>query len=402
MKKWIAFSLILIMLFTMAACQNGSAALGEAEQQQAEASGLTLHKIGVATYNINDAQVRMFKEYLDKYIKECFSDVTFLYSDSIGSGDDMLSFLQACADNGCEGIMFFYTSDLEKEVQFCAEHKMYCIRPSGNVSDAEFQKVADNPYFLGEIGPGSEAEYEEAMKMTKAMAADGNTYVILSGGTFMGNEMHRLRTVAILDTLQELHGANFKQSSEALAMVSEATVAETNGLKVIICPGYMELTNFSNPASDAITSGEYTTVLSSIPVTPLMDALNASTVKCGVVDCFSEDNYFGFKKDKIGYVAGKYESEIGPAFAALYNAINGDIYRDNGKAFRLVQGYWTASSSAEYDSMYALARGTTINAYNYEDLYSMIKSINPDTNFSTFKALTESCSYEDCLARRTQ
>lgn len=402
MKKIISVLLILVMLLSMAACRSSSAALGEKEQQQAEAAGLTLHKIGVATYNIKDAQVMMFKEYLDNYIKECFSDVTFLYSESIGSGDDMMNFLQACADNGCEGIMFFYTSDFQKEVQFCADNKMYCIRPSGNVSNDVFHAVADNPYFLGEIGPGSEAEYAEAVKMTKAMAAEGNSFVILSGGAFMGNEMHRLRTIGMLDALQEIYGTNFKQSCETLAMVSEPTVAEANGLKVIICPGYMELDNFSTPANEAIISGEYDAVLSSIPVTPLMNALNASSIKCGAIDCFSEDNYFGFKKGKISYIAGKYESEIGPAFAALYNAINGDIYRDNGKAFRLVQGYWTASTSAEYDSMYALARGTTINAYNYEDLYSVIKAMNPDTDFATFKALTEDYSYEACLTRRTQ
>lgn len=344
----------------------------------------------------------MFKDYLDGYIKECFPNVTFLYSDSISSGNDMMNFLQICADNGVEGVMFFYTSDFQKEVEFCADHGMYVIRPSGNVSDAEFQTVASNPYFIGEIGPGAQAEYDAAAAMTRAMANEEGTYVILSGGAFMGNEMHRLRTVGMLDTLQEIAGSNFHLSSEILALVNEPTVAETDGLKVIICPGYMEMDAFVAPASEAIVSGEYKSVLSTIPVTPLMDALNASNVKCGTIDCFSEDNFFGFKKDKIGYVAGKYQSEIGPAFAALYNAITGnaDIYRDNGKAFRLVQGYWTAADSGEYDSKYALACGTAINAYNFEDLYSVVKILNPDANFASFKALTEAYSYEDCLARR--
>lgn len=392
MKRLIAFLLAFMLLFS--GCGKASPAQPTENPEQ--------HKIGIATYNVQDAQVQMFKEYLDGYITECFPDVSFLYSDSIGSEDEMMQFLQNCADSGVEGVMFFYTGDFQKEVAFCSANNMYCIRPSGNVSDAEFQAAAGNPYFLGEIGPGARAEYDEAVKMTEAMANEDGTYIILSGGAFMGNEMHRLRTVAILDTLQKQTGANLHQSSETLALVSEPTIAEADGLRVYLCPGYMELEQFAAPVSEAIMSGEYSTVLSAIPVTPLMDALNASTVKCGVIDCFSEDNYFGFKKGKIGYVAGKYQSEIGPAFAALYNAINGDVYRDNGKAFRLVQGYWTAASDEEYDTKYALARGAAINAYNYEDLYSVVKILNPDADFDSFKTLTEAYSYDECLARRAR
>lgn len=404
MKKFIAVFLVCILtLSAFAAC--GAKTVEDIANQDAisaEASGLEFHKIGVATYNVKDAQVMMFKDYLDGYVKECFPDVTFLYSDSISSGDDMMNFLQSCADNGVEGVMFFYTSDFRKEVAFCADHGMYVVRPSGNVTDAEFQAVASNPYFLGEIGPGARAEYEAAAAMTRAMQSQRGRYIILSGGAFMGNEMHRIRTVAMLETLEEMYGVELSDADK-LAVKSESIDIINGDLQIVICPGYMEMPQYADKAAAAISSGYYDAVLSVIPVTPLMDALNGSNVKCGTIDCFSEDNYFGFKKEKIGYVAGKYQSEIGPAFAALYNAITGhaDVLRDNGKAFRLVQGYWTAADSSEYDSMYALASSAAVNAYNYEDLYSVVKSMNPDADFAAFKALTEAYSYEDCLARRT-
>lgn len=407
MKRSMAFALAaLILLSLLSGCASTTEDIAARDQQQAEASGLTIHKIGVATYNVQDAQIMMFKSYLDDYIKECFPDVTFLYSSSISSGDEMMEFLQTCADEGAEGVMLFYTCDFKKEVEFCQSKGMYCIRASGNVADDVFASVESNPYFLGEIGPGSQTEYDEAAKMTEALASAGDdgSFVILSGGACMGNEMHRLRTVAILDTLQRIYGANFHLSSETLAVVSEPTPAEADGLKIMICPGYMEIPGCSEAASDAIVSGDYSVVLSSIPVTPLMDALNASAVHCGVVDCFSEDNFFGFKKDKVAYVAGKYQSEIGPAFAALYNAITGnaDAYRVDGKAFRLHQGFWTAADSDEYDRMYALANGAAINAYSYEDLYSVVKQLNPEADFASFKALTESFDYDSCLARRSR
>lgn len=405
MKKYIAFALMAVLLLSMfyGCAPKTAEAIANQDQIQAELSGLTLHKIGVATYDIKDAQVRMFKEYLDSYIKPCFPDVTFLYSDSISGGEELMDFLALCADNGVEGVMVFGSYDLKKEVEFCADHKMYFIRPTATSSDADFESVAYNPYFVGEIGPGAANEYAAAADMARTLAAEGKRYVILSGGSFMGNEMHRLRTVAMLDTLQEVSGVRFAQNSAQLAMVTEPTVVETDGLELIICPGYLAQERFRAFASEAISSGGYTTVLSTIPVTPLMDALNSVEIECGVIDCFSEDNYFGFKKDKIAYVAGKYQSEIGPGFAALYNAITGnaEAFRVNGKAFRLEQGFWTAANTAEYDSMYALARGIAINAYNYEDLYSVIKSLNPEADFRSFKKLVESYSYDDCLARRS-
>lgn len=406
MKKSLA--LVMALVLTVSLCfgcaSNTAGDILSAEQAQAEASGLKLHKIGVATYSIKDAQVRMFKDYLDHYIKECFSDVTFLYSDSITGSEELMEFLALCADNGAEGVMVFGSYDLQKEVEFCADHGMYYIRPSATASDAEFNAVASNPYFVGEIGPGIQNEYEEAAKMTRALAAEGKQYVVLSSGASAGNEMHRLRTVAILDTLQEIYGVTFDQSSDILALEEEPTLIETGGLKLIISPGYLEMQTYCDAAAEIIASGAYTTVLSVVPITPLLDALDTVDIECGVIDCFSEENYYGFKQGRITYLAGKYQSEIGPGFAALYNAITGnaDAYRVDGRAFRLVQGFWTAANVSEYDTKYALACGTAVNAYNYEDLYSVVKRLNPDANFEIFKDLVEAWSYEDCAARRSE
>lgn len=405
MRKRFAFILAAVLLLVLlpGCSRETTEDVANRDQASAEASGMDIHKIGVATYNIKDAQIMMFKDYLDHYIKECFTDVTFLYSDSISGTDSMLDFLGQCADNGAEGVMIFGSTDLVREVEFCAERGMYVIRPSGTSSDAAFEAVADNPYFVGEIGPGAEKEYEAAADMTRAVAGEGKSYIILSSGASTGNEMHRLRTLAMLEVLQEVHGVTFPQSCEELAVAAEQTAVEAGGVKLVICPGYLEGEEARAAASEIITTGEYTTILSAVPVTSLMDALNAVDIECGVVDCFSEDNYFGFKKGKIAYVAGKYQAEIGPGFAALYNAVtgNGDAFREDGRAFRLEQGFWSAASESEYDSKYALASSVTINAYNYEDLYSVVKALTPEADFAALKALTESWSYEDCLARRS-
>ncbi|MGM9661379.1 MAG: hypothetical protein ACI3WQ_12325 [Faecousia sp.] len=405
MKKYIAFVLMAAVLLSLffGCTSKTTEDIANQDQLAASLSGLTLHKIGVATYDIKDAQIRMFKNYLDNYIKECFSDVTFLYSNSISGSEDLMDFLELCCENDVEGVLVFGSYDLQKEVEFCAAHGMYYIRPTATSSEADFQSVAANPYFVGEIGPGADSEYQAGADMVKAMAQTGKRYVILSGGGYLGNEMHRLRTVGILDALQDVYGVRFARSTEDLALTKEPVTIEAGELKAVVCPGYLAQESALANATEVIASGDYTTVLSTVPITPLTDALNDTNMECGVIDCFSEENYFGFQSGRIAYVAGKYESEIGPGFAALYNAItgHGDTFRENGRAFRLKQGFWTAASMEAYDSMYALAAGAAVNAYNYEDLYAVVQSITPEASFDSFRSLVESYRYEDCLARRS-
>lgn len=404
MRKYILFFLTVILLGSLAfgCATTDSDDIATQNKREADASGLDSHTIGVATYNIRDAQVMMFKEYLDHYIGDCFPDVTFLYSESISGSEELMDFLELCAENGAEGVMVFGSYDLQKEVAFCAEHDMYMIRPSATSSDADFEAVASNPYYIGEIGPGSELEYEAGADMTRTMAEDRKTYLILSGGAAEDNEMHRLRTLGMLETLQEIYGAELEQTAEELAVTEETVTVEAGGLKVTVFPGYLEREENAAAAAKMIEDGDYTTVLSSVPVSPLMETLDTVKVECGTIDCFSEDNSYGFQDGTISYVAGKYQSEIGPGFAALYNAITGnaDAFRENGRAFRLKQGFWTAKSSEEYEEMYSLARSISVNAYNYEDLYSVIKSMTPEAGFDSLKTLAESFSYEACMERR--
>ena len=111
-----------------------------------------------------------------------------------------------------------------------------------------------------------------------------------------------------------------------------------------------------------------------------------------------------FADGTLCYVAGKYSSEIGPSFAAMYNAVTGyaEEFRENGRAFRMTQGYWVSKNSREYNDQYALATGIYVNAYNYEDLSSLIKVYDEQADFDRLKALTEAWTYEEAETRRAK
>lgn len=403
MKKLLIAVLLLALLPAAVGCGD-SEVVGEKDQLAAEAAGLAIHKIGVPTYDIDDSQVKMFKDYLDNYIKGCFGDVTFIYSESITNADELMAFLAACAGEGADGIMAFISYDLAAEVAFCADNDMYYIRPAGTTEDAEFDSVADNPYYVGEIGPGAAEEYDAGVRMTEALAdpAAGHKYIVLSGGASMGNEMHRLRTLAVLETLQNIYGVTFDEPAGTLAATSETMVAQAGGLQVAVCPGYELSAAADTELYALINSGEYDVMLAVTPVTPLLESLDRAGIRCGVIDCFSEANYYAFKQGTLAYLAGKYRSEIGPGFAALYNAITGgaDIYRPEGRAFRLTQGFWQAASFAEYEEQYALAASLAVNAYDYGDLYAAVKMLDPDADFAGFAALVQAYDYDSCRARR--
>lgn len=370
------------------------------------ASSSSKHVIGVPVYNVSDNEVLMFKEYLVNYIADvAFPDVQFVYSGSITTEEQYLSFIDDVAALGGEGLMCFLDIDLASEVERAASHGMYHIMASGTVSEENFAKVADNEYFLGCVGPGINMEYNAGSNMVRNYVANkqGDRYFIMSGGSpaELGNEMHYQRTLGILDALETGYGVDLGQTKE-LAAVAEPTTIEVEGLSVTIAPGYVAREGMRESVVEAFEAASYDVVLSTLPIEPIRVVLERADVKIAQVDCYSQDNQLLFASDSLSYLVGKYGSIVGPSFAALYNAIGGYAadFRDKGKAFKIVQNFWASDSAADFDEKYQLASNVTSPAYNYEDLQAICKAYNPDATFEDFKKLAEADSYEDALKRR--
>ena len=291
------------------------------------ASSSSKHVIGVPVYNVSDSEVLMFKEYLVNYIAgTAFNDVQFVYSGSITTEEQYLSFIDDVAALGGEGLMCFLDIDLKSEVERAASHGMYHIMASGTVSEENFAKVADNEFFLGCVGPGINMEYNAGSNMVRNYVANkqGDRYFIMSGGSpaRLGNEMHYQRTLGILDALETGYGVDLGQTKE-LAAVAEPTTIEAGGLTVTIAPGYVAREGMRESVVEAFQAGSYDVVLSALPIEPIRVVLERANVKIAQVDCYSQDNQLLFASDSLSYLVGKYGSIVGPSFAALYNAIGG-------------------------------------------------------------------------------
>ena len=387
-KRVLPVLLALIMVFTMAACQGK-------EQEH-------VHKIGVVVYDLRDEQVQAFREYLEGYIAENFANVEFLYSTAITDEATEMDFLRDAIAWGAEGIMAFNSYDLKAEVELCAANKVYYIRPSSTVAHAEFQEVANNPYFLGYFGPGENTEYQAGFDMGTYFAQEkiSDSYFILTGGAASGNEMHLQRAIGILDALQKCYGVSFSKTSQELASAQAPTVAEAGSLRVTLFSGYVGMEKVGRLAVSTFQMRPSGVVLGVIPLRAIADSLKGA--KLGIIDCYTASNGELFKSGKLCYLTGKYQSIIAPAFAALYNAVTGyaDTFREDGHAFAINQGFWTSTDYEDFVEKYALSSGVVMNAYSYGDIMNVCRAYNPKATLEDLKDLASGWDFDSALQRR--
>ena len=389
LKKITAFLLTLTMVLAMTSCAQ------KTEEQE------HIHKIGVIVYDLKDEQVQAFREYMEGYLGENFSDVDFLYSAGVTTDVEEMEFLNNAIAAGVEGIIAFNSFDIEKEVSLCASHGVYYLRPSSTTDPEDFAKVEDNPYFLGYFGPGNEMEYQAGYDMAAYFAKEQITdnYLLLSGGAGT-NVMHEQRAEGMLDALQEAYGVQFDQSSTELASASEPVSVEAGNLKVTVFPGYIGVPDVGQQAVAEFEKDQAGVVMSTIPVQAIADSLGNASL--GTVDCYTETNGKLFKSGNLKYLCGKYESIIGPAFAAMYNAVTGysEDFREDGKAFAIQQGFWTSTDYQDFQKKYELSSGITLNAYSYEDLLEVCKAHNPNATLDNLKELAGAWDFDSAVQRR--
>lgn len=383
-------------------CMGMTAMASVSAENNVDTGSPDMHKIGVIVYNIADEQVVAFRDYLENYIAVCFPDVQFIYSSSITSPESEMEFIQDVCDAGAEGILSFNSYDLKAEVELCEANQVYYMRAASSISDEDYEDVKDNPYFIGAVGPGEEMEYEAGYNMAKYFVEkyEGDEYFILSGGAGYGVGMHQERTKGILAGLQDAYGVKLDADIEELAKAFAETTAEAGNLKVCIASGFLDSETFLPGIQEFYQNHPYGIVLSVYPICDMVNVLEDA--KLGVIDCYDEVNLQLFLNDKLHYVTGKFSSTIGPSFAAMYNAVTGyaEDFREDGQAFRLIQGFWTSDNLDDYTEKYTYSSSIVLNAYNYEDLDNVCKVRNPDADLEDLKELVSAYTFEDAVARR--
>ena len=117
------------------------------QAEEAQVTGAEEYKIGVAVYDPESSEMNMFINYYRDYLEEGFP-VKFYFSGKINSVEGENEFIRAVKAQGAQGVISFLGMDVKETIRVCEENEMYYVLGSNSISDADYEAVKDNPWFL--------------------------------------------------------------------------------------------------------------------------------------------------------------------------------------------------------------------------------------------------------------
>lgn len=369
MKKAFAWILALAMVFALAACGGEKPA---AKQDKPV-------KIGVLVADVSGEEALGFRAYYENYIAKNYS-VEFTYTEQLEDAAAEKSAIEKFAAQGYDAILSLSSSDRSTQIETAAANKLYYGVVSGMLDDAQFEQFKSNEYFVGQIGPSMDTEYEAGYAMGKYFADKGVKTVGMYGA-FIPNPMHVYRAAGVLAGL----GCTYGGASDKDAIVGQIFGDQGIDMSKVACTG-TQLIGYFQGFGDT-TFDELFGILGQQPeaflsvgmaTTFFTDALNGAGVEFSDIDSFTSGNAAAMADGKLAYLAGKYSSSIGPIFAAVYDAVQGNPVRDaDGNAISISQSYLVATDSETFDSILNGDKGDS-PIFSKEVLDSVIGKVSYD------------------------
>ena len=375
MKKVLSVILVLIMAASFAAVGT-----------VAEAKGPV--KIGVLVADVSGEEALGFRAYYEDYIAKNY-DVTFTYTEQLADAAAEKSAIEKFAAQGYKAILSLSSADRATQIETCANYGMYYAVVSGMMDDTQFEQYKGSEYFVGQIGPSMDTEFEAGYAMGKYFADRGAKTVGIYGA-FIPNPMHVYRTAGVLAGL----GCTYGGASDKDGIAGQLFGDQGVDMSKLSC-GDTQVIGYFQGFGDT-TFDELFAIIGQAPdaflsvgmaTTFFADALNGAKIPYSDIDSFTSGNAANMADGTLTYLAGKYSSSIGPIFAATLNAVNGNLIRDaEGNALSVSQSYLVATDSETFDSIFNGDKGDS-PIFSKEVLDSVI---GENISFEEFVALVES------------
>ena len=350
MKKIIAMLLALIMVMSLAACNdNGSTDASNGGEEKKEI------KIGVLVSDVSGEEALAFRNYYENYLAPHYN-VTLTYTEQLEDAAAEKAAIETFAAQGYHAIISLAASDRASQIETCAEYKMHYAIASG-MDEALYEEYKANEYFVGQIGPSMTTEFEAGVAMGKYFKEQGVKKIGIYGA-FIPNPMHVYRLAGVLVGL----GLTYNGASEMEAIAGQLYA----GFDLNAVAGDIAVTHYIAGYSDtmwdelgaAIGSGIDAFVSVGMATTFFAEMLNGAKVPYSDIDSFTSGNGKSIKEGSLKYLAGKYASSVGPIFAAVINAVNGNGIRTaEGYALSISQDYLVATDAASFDECYGADQG---------------------------------------------
>lgn len=356
MKKMLSFGLVAAMFLTMlAGCGNSKDATNDTNvsngQEEKKPTGDV--KIGVLVQDVSGEEALGFRSYYENYIADQYG-VTFTYTDELKDAASEKSAIEKFASQGYQAVISFSSNDRALQIETCEENKIYYAVAAGTLDQEQFEKYKTDEYFLGQVGPSMDTEYEAGVEMGKFFADKGIKTAAIYGA-FIPNPMHVYRTAGVLAGLGLSYGgATTEEDVVGLIFADQGIdLSKISGdIKIVsYLQGYGDTT--TDEINAAIQAAPEAFISVGMATTFFTQQLNAAGIEFSDIDSFTKSNGEAITNGKLVYLAGKYSSSVGPAFALVMNAINGNVIRDaQGNAVSLSQNYQVATDSETFDKFY--------------------------------------------------
>lgn len=402
MKKILAIVLSLVMILSLAACGSSTpapagttagnettaeAATTEGGQEEVPADEGKEVKIGVLVADVSGEEALGFRSYYEDYIAANYN-VTFTYTEQLEDAAAEKSAIEKFAAQGYDAIISLSSSDRATQIETAAANNLYYAVASGMLDDDQYEQFKSNEFFVGQIGPNMDTEYEAGYEMGKYFADNGVKTIGLYGA-FIPNPMHVYRAAGILAGI----GATYGGASDKDGIVGQIFGDQGIDMSKVECKdvklvGYFQ--GFGDTTFDELFAiiGQNPEAFLSVGMatTFFADSLNGAKIPYSDIDSFTSGNATNMSDGTLEYLAGKYSSSVGPIFAAVMNAVNGHAVRDaEGNALSISQGYLVATDSETFDEIFNGDKGDN-PIYSKEVLDTIIG----DVSYDDFVALVES------------
>lgn len=367
----------------LAGCGSGS----ESEGNKSEGGNQDPVKIGVLVADVSGEEAQGFRAYYENYIAENYN-VEFEYTDALEDASGEKAAIEKFASQGCDAVISFSSSDRAMQIETCEEYGVYYAIASGVLDEEQYETYKGYEYFVGQVGPSNEVEFETGKAMGEYYREQGVENVAVYGA-FIPNPMHVYRVAGVIAGLGDTYGGSADMNEMVGQIFADQTVDLTKIAGDVNVVAYLQ--GYGDTTTDeinaAIQKSPDALLSVGMATTFFTQTLNEAGIPFGDIDSFTEANGEAIKNGELTYLAGKYSSSIGPVFALVMNAVEGNVIRDaEGNAASVSQNYFVATDGESFDEYYVQDNGDN-PIYDKETLDTII---GEDVTYDDVAALVES------------
>lgn len=236
-KKYLAMGLGLALGLSVTACSSSSgtenSSSGKAEVQTGtsvengqESPYAESFKIGIAEVQANDESIQR-RAYFENYIAPRYN-CEFIFSEQCSSTDKLLTFIENCADAGCDAVISYSNDDIEQMTQVCQEYGMIYVVNTVRINPKTEAAFAGGYENFGAFGSNQVAIGQVFGQWLRENASEDGSegFLICSGMAYTGNLQQTEITTACLTALQEMYDLTYDQDLNSM-VVSSAPIEAT-------------------------------------------------------------------------------------------------------------------------------------------------------------------------------